>query len=69
VTEACYLVGKYLGPDAEINLVEAIAARRPHPAPLDIVGADLSRMAELMRRTEASRSASPTRRSLRLPSG
>jgi len=26
VTEACYLVGKYVGPDAEINLVEAIAA-------------------------------------------
>jgi predicted nucleic acid-binding protein len=26
VTEACYLVDKYVGPDAEINLVEAVAA-------------------------------------------
>ena len=26
VTEACYLAGKYVGADAEINLVEAIAA-------------------------------------------
>jgi predicted nucleic acid-binding protein len=44
VTEACYLVGKYVGADAEINLVEAIAAG--DLTQLDIVAADLRRMAE-----------------------
>ena len=48
VTEACYLVGKYVGAEAEINLVEAIVAG--DLTQLDIVAADLSRMAELMRR-------------------
>ena len=48
VTEACYLVGKYVGPDAEINLVEAVAAGDLRQ--VDIASADLARMAELMRR-------------------
>ncbi len=48
VTEACYLVGKYVGPDAEINLVEAVAAG--DLSQVDITPADLARMADLMRR-------------------
>jgi uncharacterized protein len=47
VTEACYLVGKYVGSDAEINLVEAIVSG--DLTQLDITVADMSRMAELMR--------------------
>jgi predicted nucleic acid-binding protein len=46
LTEACYLIAKHVSPDAEINLVEAVAAG-------DLVHAeftqpDLARMAELM---------------------
>lgn len=48
VTEACYLVGKYVGADAEINLVEALAAG--DLTQLNAPAADLHRMAELMRR-------------------
>jgi predicted nucleic acid-binding protein len=48
LTEVCYLVGKYVGPDAETNLVEAVAAG--DLTQLDIAAADLSRMAGLMRR-------------------
>jgi predicted nucleic acid-binding protein len=48
VTEACYLVGRRVSPDAEINLVEAVAAG--DHTQLDVTPADLSRMAELMRR-------------------
>jgi predicted nucleic acid-binding protein len=48
VTEACYLVGKYVGPDAEINLVQAVAAG--DLSQVDITPADLVRMSELMRR-------------------
>jgi hypothetical protein len=47
VTEACYLVGKYVGAEAEINLVEALAAGDLNQ--LEIVPGDLIRMAELMR--------------------
>jgi predicted nucleic acid-binding protein len=47
LTEVCYLVGKYVGPDAETNLVEAVAAG--DLTQLDIAAADLSRMAGLMR--------------------
>lgn len=47
VTEACYLVGKYVGAEAEINLVEALAAG--DLSQLDITAGDLIRMAELMR--------------------
>ncbi len=47
VTEACYLVGKYVGAEAEINLVEALAAG--DLSQLDITTRDLIRMAELMR--------------------
>ena len=48
VTEACYLIGKYVGPDAEINLVEATAAG--DLTQVDVTLADLNRMAELMHR-------------------
>jgi predicted nucleic acid-binding protein len=48
VTEACYLAAKYVGPDAEANLVESILARDLVQA--DITDADLSRIVELMRR-------------------
>jgi uncharacterized protein len=48
VTEACYLVGKYVGPAAEINLIEAIAAGDLSQA--DVTLADLVRMTDLMRR-------------------
>ncbi|TQM30364.1 type II toxin-antitoxin system VapC family toxin [Nocardia bhagyanarayanae] len=46
VTEACYLVCKYVGAAAEINLVEAVAAG--DLTQVDITEADLRRMAELM---------------------
>lgn len=47
VTEACYLVGKYAGAEAEINLVEALAAGDLNQ--VEIAAGDLVRMAELMR--------------------
>ena len=47
VTEACYLVGKYVGAEAEANLVEALAA--DDLSQVGIVTSDLIRMAELMR--------------------
>ena len=48
LTECCYLVEKYLGPEAEINLVESVVGG-------DLVQAfpderDMARIAELMRR-------------------
>src|SRR5205823_10805398 len=42
VAEACYLVGKYVGADAEINLIEAIAAGDLRQ--VDITSTDLARM-------------------------
>ena len=48
VTEACYLISKYVGPDAEINLVEATAAG--DLTQVDVTLADLNRMAELKHR-------------------
>jgi len=50
VTQACYLVGKYVGPAAEINLVEALGAGDLRQ--IDITVSDLRRMAELMRQYE-----------------
>ncbi len=47
VTETCYLVGKYVGADAEINLVEALATG--DLVQIDMIAPDLTRMAELMR--------------------
>ena len=47
VTEACYLVGKYVGAEAEINLVEALAAGDLNQ--IDVPSGDLSRIAQLMR--------------------
>ena|SRR5260221_200771 len=47
VTETCYLVGKYVGALAEVNLVEALAAGDLNQ--IDIPAGDLIRMAELMR--------------------
>lgn len=47
VTEACYLVGKYVGADAEINLVEALPAG--DLSQLSVTAGDLIRMTELMR--------------------
>lgn len=47
VTETCYLVGKYVAAAAEINLVEALATG--DLVQIDMVAADLTRMAELMR--------------------
>ncbi|MGW7658467.1 type II toxin-antitoxin system VapC family toxin [Streptomyces asiaticus] len=47
LTEACYLLAKYVSPDAEINLIEAVAAEDLIQVPTE--RADLSRMAELMR--------------------
>jgi uncharacterized protein len=47
VTEACYLVGKYVGAEAEVNLVEALAAG--DLSQVDIETGDLVRMAALMR--------------------
>ncbi|WP_062010549.1 type II toxin-antitoxin system VapC family toxin [Streptomyces hygroscopicus] len=46
LTEACYLLAKYVGHDAEINLIEAVAAEDLIQVPTE--RADLSRMAELM---------------------
>jgi uncharacterized protein len=48
LTEACYLVAKYIGADAEANLVDAVAAG--DLSQVDILPADLIRVAELMRR-------------------
>lgn len=48
LTEACYLIAKYGGADAEINLVDAVAAA--DLTQVEISPADLARMAELMRR-------------------
>ena len=47
VTEACYLVGKYVGAEAEINIVEALAAGDLNQ--IETAPGDLTRMAELMR--------------------
>ena len=47
VTEACYLVAKYVGAEAEINLVEALVGG--DLSQVDIAAGDLIRMAELMR--------------------
>lgn len=47
LTEACNLVGKYLGADAEVNLVEAVVAGDLVQS--EITVADLTRIAELMR--------------------
>ena len=46
-TEACYLVGKYVGAEAEINLVEALAAGDLNQ--IEVPVGDLIRMVELMR--------------------
>jgi predicted nucleic acid-binding protein len=48
LTECCYLIGKYLGPEAEINLVESVIGG-------DLVQVfpderDMARIAELMHR-------------------
>jgi predicted nucleic acid-binding protein len=51
LTEACYLVAKHVSPDAEINLVEAVAAGDLVQAEDDSGG--LARMVELMRRYRA----------------
>lgn len=67
VTQACYLVGKYVGAVAEINLVEALVAA--DLGQIDITMADLSRIAELMRQYMGSLSASPTRLLSRPPNG
>lgn len=48
MTEACYLVSKYLGAEAEINLVEAVATG--DLSQVDILPIDLRRMIEHMRR-------------------
>jgi uncharacterized protein len=47
VTESCYLVNKYIGAEAEVNLVEALVAG--DISQVDIAAGDLVRMAELMR--------------------
>ncbi|EXU66529.1 twitching motility protein PilT [Streptomyces sp. PRh5] len=47
LTETCYLLAKYVSPDAEINLIEAVAAEDLVQVPT--AREDLSRMAELMR--------------------
>lgn len=47
LTEACYLIGKYVGAEAEINLLEAVAAG--DLVQTDVLGADLVRVAELAR--------------------
>ncbi|WP_051722605.1 type II toxin-antitoxin system VapC family toxin [Streptomyces albus] len=46
LTEACYLLAKYVSPDAEINLIEAAAAEDLIQVPTE--RHDLFRMAELM---------------------
>jgi uncharacterized protein len=67
VTEACYLVGKYVDSDAEINLIEAIATGDLRQ--VDITPADLARTADLMRRYQGFRAVSPTRPSSPSPNG
>lgn len=47
LTEACYLIGKYVGAEAEINLVEAAAAG--DLIQTDVLATDLARIAELVR--------------------
>ncbi|MBH0775918.1 type II toxin-antitoxin system VapC family toxin [Nocardia bovistercoris] len=47
VTEACYLVAKYVGPEAEAILVESIL--EGDLVQVDIRDTDLSRIVELMR--------------------
>ncbi|MBA3487997.1 MAG: PIN domain-containing protein [Longispora sp.] len=47
VTEACYMLSKFVSPDAEINLIEAIAAG--DLTQVDILGSDLVRIAQIMR--------------------
>lgn len=51
--EACYLLGKYLGAQAEINLVEALAAGDLSQA--DVPEDDLARMLSRCASTRASR--------------
>ncbi len=63
VTEACYLVGKYVGAEAEINLVEALAAGDLKQ--IDIVAGDLIRIAALMRQHMGLSAACPARRPAR----
>jgi predicted nucleic acid-binding protein len=48
LTEACYLVAKYVGADAEINLVDATAVG--DLTQVDVETGDLDRMVEIMRR-------------------
>lgn len=47
LTEACYLIGKYVGADAEVNLVDAVVAEDLSQA--EVRTTDLGRAAELMR--------------------
>lgn len=47
LTEACYLIGKYVGAEAEINLLEAAAAG--DLVQTHVLVADLGRMVELAR--------------------
>ena len=47
LTEACYLVGKYVSADAEINLIEAVAVG--DLVQVDVSAADMERIAELAR--------------------
>lgn len=60
VTEACYLVGKYVGADAEINLVEALAGGDLSQAdiaasdPIRIIRAASVRLASCSRRRGGS---------------
>ncbi|MEK8171800.1 PIN domain-containing protein [Streptomyces sp. M19] len=67
LTEACYLLAKYVSPDAEINLVEAVAAEDLVQVPTE--RADLSRVAELMQQYRGFLSESPTPQWSPLPSG
>ncbi|WP_306320509.1 MULTISPECIES: type II toxin-antitoxin system VapC family toxin [unclassified Streptomyces] len=48
LTECCYLVGKYVGADAEINLIESVAGGDLTQVFPD--GEDMARIVELMRR-------------------
>lgn len=47
LTEACYLVGKYVGAEAEVNLVEAASVG--DLVQTDVLATDLTRIAELVR--------------------
>jgi predicted nucleic acid-binding protein len=47
LTEACYLIAKYLGAEAEANLIEAVAAQ--DLVQVDVLTTDLARIAELAR--------------------